>query len=111
MGSLFWGFFFPRKLGRLSYLARFIILFALCVWVISYTTPANRFWPWIIRVIFTLYFFACGMLPRARDCCLPKWLLFLLLVPGLNLIPVVILFFSPSRVAFVSDDGGETTTS
>ena len=86
----------PRKLGRISFIIRLVGYLIVTYWFIL--NSQNGF-PLIVELITIGYFLPFIAAPRARDCGLPPWIIFVLMIPVFSVIPLFMLLFSKSRLS------------
>jgi apolipoprotein N-acyltransferase len=91
-------FVFPRRLARLSYFIRLWLITIVLYWMLFNENPQPYGSPGFFHAILLVYWIAFCIIPRAKDCGLSYWLLLLLLVPGPNLFPALVLFFKRTRL-------------
>ncbi len=94
---------FPEKIQRLDYLLRWL-LFLIVVPVIAafllplpLYVPIPRWLPFVVIILLVFLRFPCADIPRFRSIGWSPWLALLFLVPLVNLVVQLLLFFVPAR--------------
>ena len=87
---------FPRKLRRIAFFVRLVAYLLFAYWLL-FNSP-NEFY--LINSLVVLgYFLPFVAAPRARDCGLPLWMIFVLLIPVFSAIPLIMLLFTRSHLS------------
>ncbi len=92
-------FFFPKRIARLSYVIRIHIVVLIVFW---YMIDSLNHPPLNILFFSLIGFYTVRsvIIPRVDDCGLPRWVAWLLIVPGLAIFIGLGLTFIPTRVIF-----------
>lgn len=93
---------FPTKLRRRQYLVRWLlwlVALGLAVALLAPMLAAPESVFWTVFVVALLFKVLALDIPRLKDAGMSPFLLLLFLVPGANLVMVILLFFAPSATA------------
>jgi hypothetical protein len=96
---------FPEKLERLQYFIRWLIYLVSVAVIAAFLLPLPKFigvptWlPLIVIIPLILLRFPCLDIPRFRSMGWSPWLVLLFLVPLVNFIMQLLLFFVPPKQA------------
>jgi uncharacterized membrane protein YhaH (DUF805 family) len=96
---------FPEKLERLQYFIRWLIYLVGVLVIAAFILPLPHFlgiprWlPAVIVILLALLRIPCLDIPRFRSIGWSPWLVLLFLVPLVNFIMQLLLFFMPERRA------------
>ena len=84
---------FPHRLHRLAYLFRGLAVDAVTSFIYTCSTTMNAKVWWSSLIILTIYGMFFIALPRIRDIGMSGWWLLAMLIPGANIIFIIILLF------------------
>jgi uncharacterized membrane protein YhaH (DUF805 family) len=96
---------FPQKLKRLEYFVRWLVFLVIVAVVAALLLPLPKYvgvphWlPFIVVVPLFLLRFPCLDIPRFRSIGWSPWLVLLFLVPVVNFVMQLLLFFMPPKQA------------
>jgi hypothetical protein len=88
LSPLVGGTFFPKRIGRLSYILRLLL-------VVPLFYGAFFSLNMVFLVVFVGYFYCCVVMPRLRDLGLPDLTIVLFFIPILNALLLLCLMIGP----------------
>jgi uncharacterized membrane protein YhaH (DUF805 family) len=95
-------FIFPRRLHRLAYFLRLIVVNVFSSFLYAdRDTMAASYW-WAVVVALSLYGIFFILLPRLRDVGMSTWWLIVALIPVANILLGIILLFRAPEYHFAS---------
>ena len=96
---------FPERLERLDYFARWLMFMIGVPVAAAFLLPLAKyiaFPPWPLFAVLILLFlmrFPCADIPRLRSIGWSPWLVLLFLIPVVNFVVQMFLFFKPAQDA------------
>ncbi len=94
---------FPEKIGRLDYFLRWLLFLILVPVVAAFLLPLPKYigipeWlPFVVVILLFLLRFPCADIPRFRSIGWSPWLALLFIVPIINFVIQLMLFFKPAK--------------
>jgi uncharacterized membrane protein YhaH (DUF805 family) len=94
---------FPEKLARLQYFVRWLIYLVTVMVVAALLLPLPKYtglpvWlPIIVVILLIALRFPCLDIPRMRSIGWSPWLLLLFIIPVVNFVMQLLLFFVPPK--------------
>lgn len=89
---------FPRRLHRLAYFLRSIVLEVVTSFLYTTSTTMRPLWWWTLIVLLFVYTVLFILLPRVRDAGMSSWWIVAgILVPVVGIVVAILLLFRPPQ--------------
>jgi hypothetical protein len=94
---------FPERIERLDYFLRWLLFFILGSVVAAFLLPLPKYigiphWlPFVVVILLFLLRFPCADIPRFRSIGWSRWLALLFIIPIVNIVIQLMLFFKPAK--------------
>jgi hypothetical protein len=94
---------FPERIERLDYFLRWLLFLILVPVVAAFLLPLPKYigipeWlPFVFVILLFLLRFPCADIPRFRSIGWSPWLVLLFIVPIVNFVIQLVLFFMPAK--------------